>query len=724
MTVKTNKVITPEVQVTNASGYSAQTKSTNLTASRAMEYQDRAGTIADLQNIQDNAAAVPSYYFDGSGTKYISLPTSTQLLPGSGESTHLIIGKFAAGSTGDILFRFALSENMVYSRINTNNTVRFLQWETGASNYTNTDSTMVLTEYANKPIAIAIVRSKANSGTVQFFFNGVAEAAKTSQTFRSPSGTPTECTLGYTSDSVRNGTMYRQVHFNYALTEDKIRRYSAGAKLDFDDIGGSMALVNNANAGDSDFTSASGWWTEDSSVDIQVTVAGKCTWRDAPSTNGIYRMSVLTIGKRYRYEFKLDSISKGYIGVWHNGLLVSNVTKDGVVQSFTPGQAGYYANTTGIWVIEGIATDTRITLLCSGETTADVDYLYVRQLGAVLDLEPENITDLTWFDSSPNGLHGSVSGAIANRFIPQYSSKNYIINGRFDFWQRNTTYTTVGLTDDYYAADRWRIYAGGAGAIVSRVQTYPYTAGTGLYVMQLYVGSGDLYVRQRIESVNAQNLYRKTFTVSFWAIRTAGSKDINMSLYYPSSTDNFSSLTHFYGGNKNVMLTSSWKFYSFTVPASTANIYRGIELALWFNNDVNNTTVQIANVMLNEGPVPAQFELAGGSIGGELALCQRYFRTCDLGVRALDYDASNFYFGYNFQMMRAVPTLYTNSPAIGTDFSIGAPGGSSYSGFTISGISTSTTSFTRFTVYKATHGYTDASFYIYDTNKIGLSAEL
>jgi hypothetical protein len=416
------------------------------------------------------------------------------------------------------------------------------------------------------------------------------------------------------------GSIYRTIIFNYALDESKVRRYSAGAKLDFEDIGGSMTPINSV-AADQTFTSDTGYWTKPGTVTIPGD--GKCHFASCLNDNGLGKTSVLTTGKRYRVKFTMSSWSAGAFMYSGNSAYysVQSVKKDGVAYS------GLFADGNGVWEFEITTKNVGLGLYCVGTSTFDIDDLTINQIGAVLDLEPENITDTMWVDASPNGLHGTVSGALANRFVPSYSSRNYVVNGAFDFWQRGSSFTfgSGGMTSFMYTADRWWAYSSdNLGVVVAAVgSTLPTGVATALSFRTTTATSRLFSMSTPLESSVAIPLQGKLVTMSFWykvvVLPTSGA----FRFAFRSAT----SETKTEGPAIASVLVSNtaWTYVSITgrIPTDSKCIQVGFD-----GNGANivaNAEIHIANVMLNEGSVAAPFERAGGNIAGELALCQRYY---------------------------------------------------------------------------------------------------
>jgi hypothetical protein len=225
---------------------------------------------------------------------------------------------------------------------------------------------------------------------------------------------------------------------------------------------------------------------------------------------------------------------------------------------------------------------------------------------------------------------------------PLAGFRNAIINGNFDFWQRDTS---LAGTDNSYNADRWITSFSGSGSTrtVSR-QTFtlgqtdvPHNPKYFYRYNQSVAGSGSTYsnFEQRIEGV--QTFAGQTVTLSFYA-KAAAPVTISEGIV---ATQSFG-----FGGSPSSAvytfvstwaLTTSWvrHSYTFTLPSISGKTLgtSGTDyLGIAFNIPLNTTfTIDIASVQLELGSVATPFERR--PFGTELALCHRYyFRTPDMAV--------------------------------------------------------------------------------------------
>ena len=193
--------------------------------------------------------------------------------------------------------------------------------------------------------------------------------------------------------------------------------------------------------------------------------------------------------------------------------------------------------------------------------------------------------------------------------------RNRIINGNFAIWQRGTSTNWFGTSG--FASDRW--VQGSVGNITNS-QSTDAPAGF-LYSMQMAaisaVGSD---IRQKIESLNCQDLGGGTVTVSFWLRSTTAGVTIDVSLSTATGVDNFSNPTVF---STRTLTTSNtaWTFYSFTFSGLPASASNGLYLRL--KESAGNCTWLITGVQLEKVSTATAFDYR--PYGTELALCQRYY---------------------------------------------------------------------------------------------------
>jgi len=175
---------------------------------------------------------------------------------------------------------------------------------------------------------------------------------------------------------------------------------------------------------------------------------------------------------------------------------------------------------------------------------------------------------------------------------------------------------------------------------------------------------------QSLETQNSLPLAGKTVTLSFWARASSSISSNSLSAYitYGQGTDQntiygFTNQANF---NQTFTTTSGWALYTLSNYTLPTNI---TQVGLYFFYTPAGTAgsadyFDITGVQLEIAPQATPFSRAGGSIGGELALCQRYYFRSSNAASSAGYPAMGatqsstsayFYMPFPVQM-RTVPT--------------------------------------------------------------------
>lgn len=212
--------------------------------------------------------------------------------------------------------------------------------------------------------------------------------------------------------------------------------------------------------------------------------------------------------------------------------------------------------------------------------------------------------------------------------------RNHVMNGGMDISQREISFNS--LANPFYCLDRWQgTYDGSSGTF--NVSQNPFAAsidaqtqamGIPTYYLnwnQSVAGSGDTLrvLRNFIEDV--RTLAGKTVTLSFWAAE-GSSKSIGVTIRQVFGSGGSADVEPTV---QTVALSPAFTFYklTFQMPSLVGKtIGSDHHLEVRFSLPINDTFgFALTNVMLNEGPDAAPFELQGGSVSDELRLCQRYY---------------------------------------------------------------------------------------------------
>ena len=215
---------------------------------------------------------------------------------------------------------------------------------------------------------------------------------------------------------------------------------------------------------------------------------------------------------------------------------------------------------------------------------------------------------------------------------PVVAGKNFLANGGFDIWQRGTT--GFGTTQTYNA-DRW-FSSYNVGTVTISQQTTGVPAGA-TYCLRATNGAASSISQQRqfLESGMANSLAGQTVTFSV-KLRRNSTFAANIAIgIYKNSTANTST-----GGTwsliSNVLVvnsslptgtgSSNWYTATLTVAIPNDGTAAGIAVAIEpQSTDASGAYWEMAQAQLELGSVATPFSRAGGTLQGELALCQRYY---------------------------------------------------------------------------------------------------
>lgn len=260
-----------------------------------------------------------------------------------------------------------------------------------------------------------------------------------------------------------------------------------------------------------------------------------------------------------------------------------------------------------------------------------------------------DVGDITAVTAGTGITGGGTSGAVtvsfdqANYGGGQYAAgKNKIINGDFGINQRAFTSTT---TTNTYGFDRFLLTTTDGTSTYS-AQTF--TAGAAPVAgyeaknFARLVSTGQTLntaltsINQKIEDV--RTFAGQTVTISFWAKASTGTPNVAAALWQEFGTGGSSTTQQ---GSK-VAITSSWARYSVTISVPSVSgktIGDGSDLRAFLITSAGSTrdaytgtlgiqsvTIDFWGVQIEAGSTATPFQTAsGGSIQGELAMCQRYY---------------------------------------------------------------------------------------------------
>lgn len=242
--------------------------------------------------------------------------------------------------------------------------------------------------------------------------------------------------------------------------------------------------------------------------------------------------------------------------------------------------------------------------------------------------------------SDLNDGFGSLNLLFNNQF---FAGKNAIINGDMRVSQRGSSIATGG-----YTLDRWVITGTGTATQTAfTTGTAPVAGYEAPYYLNWTITSNqqNSELIQRVEDV--RTFAGQTVTLSFWARSTVGAQAFNVNIYQSYGSGG-SSLTAT-SVNGSVTPNGTWTRYTVTgaIP-SIAGKTIGAGSFLWvrvaqLTATTTNTSLDIWGVQLEAGSSATPFQTASGTIGGELALCQRYYYRINAATSYANFGVGQAY---------------------------------------------------------------------------------
>lgn len=255
--------------------------------------------------------------------------------------------------------------------------------------------------------------------------------------------------------------------------------------------------------------------------------------------------------------------------------------------------------------------------------------------------------------------------------------KNYLINGGFDFFQRNAGPVAITTTPSYVAPDRFLLsYTGTITGSVTAAQVTntlsPQTAKYAIqYAAQRNASTLVLHTEQRIEGLEARNLVNTgTASFSVWVFSPIASTQLRLTLNTPTVEDNYTSVTQLSQQTSSTVISAStWTQITFSGLAIGAAAALGlavvVELLVPTGTDGSPQNYLITQVMFNAGSTVSNFSRAGRHIDQELSICLRYYELiAKIEFQGYVEVGKQAFINYTTHSKRAVPTItvgtYTN----------------------------------------------------------------
>lgn len=213
------------------------------------------------------------------------------------------------------------------------------------------------------------------------------------------------------------------------------------------------------------------------------------------------------------------------------------------------------------------------------------------------------------------------------------AGKNFLINGNFDFFQRQSFSTTTSG----YGLDRWFQASSGSSSSVSVTQQTTGAPSGSRYVARITMGAGAGYGNQyqHIETSNVAALWGKTVTASIKLRRSSGfAGTLTVTLSKTATVDGGSaaswtpiaSATATNAQLPTGTTSSDWYTIVFNATIPNDGTANTLQFAIIQSQTETNCYWEMSQAQLEIGSVATAFSRAAGTIAGELAACQRYYR--------------------------------------------------------------------------------------------------
>lgn len=230
-------------------------------------------------------------------------------------------------------------------------------------------------------------------------------------------------------------------------------------------------------------------------------------------------------------------------------------------------------------------------------------------------------------DTLNQKVDGLVSAGILSPIPPDTLSRQAIINGNFDIWQRGTSFSLDGK----YTADRWQLFHNHSSVSVSQQANFAIDGSRSVARLTNNTrGAGSYFLLvQPIETSCCLPFINKKCTLSFQLRKSSvlAAGDVSARIVYTTAVDDtgFNMVNGTIAGITTVSnVNMSTNFQKCIVTATIPSNARTIGIVLLVNNSpTDGQYVEFAQVQLNVGDVAYPFQPK--SFADELRDCMRYY---------------------------------------------------------------------------------------------------
>lgn len=227
-------------------------------------------------------------------------------------------------------------------------------------------------------------------------------------------------------------------------------------------------------------------------------------------------------------------------------------------------------------------------------------------------------------DENWNYVAGLVAGGVLQPY-PAFMSRQAVINGNFDVWQRGTSFATT--SNGQYTADRWWSYRGASASVGHNQVAITQLIGS-RYCMRVdrSAGNDQFILGTSFGTDVLKKFLGKTIAASVYLRKgSALTSNITLTLQTITAEESIGTAVDVATATVPVSSLDTLNFTRFTVsltiPANSTAL--GLEFfVLASQAGGGNVYYDVAQVQINEGAIALPFQPR--SFAEELALCQRY----------------------------------------------------------------------------------------------------
>jgi len=256
--------------------------------------------------------------------------------------------------------------------------------------------------------------------------------------------------------------------------------------------------------------------------------------------------------------------------------------------------------------------------------------------------------------------------------------QNYLINGGFDFAQRQVPANPTTIATDKYGPDRWRTSSQSASLQYSRTIDAEYTSNSYGNFTQI-TNAGKFMVYQIIEGVNSASLRSQKITFSVSLASQPGGKIIRMGIIRLSTAGVMDTIpeTFVTAWNANtvdptlgaaldyvdtpVSKTITTQLTQYSVTMTPVYNAQNIIVAVWTDSQFSSNTLYIGQAGLYMGSIAPIW--SPRPVQQELALCQRYYQN-SANTGGILYGAGYATAGVGIASVYVFPTTMRATPII------------------------------------------------------------